>query len=184
MPAAPPPSSSSGLTLLEALFTTAVAVVLLAVGVPAFDALVLDTRRTAHVNDLVTAIQLARSHAIRSGRPVALCQSAAQQRCDGDEAGWHGGWMVFVNTDRDRPAEIDGGEQVLLRHGALKGATAHANRDAFQFRVFQRYSTNGTVVFCDRRGDRAARAVIVSTTGRPRVADRRADGTPLRCGIR
>jgi hypothetical protein len=40
---------------------------------------------------------------------------------------------------------------------------------------------NGTIVFCDARGSAHARAIIISHTGRPRVAQRDADGKPLRC---
>jgi len=35
--------------------------------------------------------------------------------------------------------------------------------------------------FCDERGPRAARAVIISQTGRPRVAASDASGDPLTC---
>jgi type IV fimbrial biogenesis protein FimT len=58
--------------------------------------------------------------------------------------------------------------------------TITSNRPYYEFRVGRR-STNGTVVFCDRRGTAAARSVIVSYTARPRVADRDADGRPLQC---
>jgi hypothetical protein len=37
------------------------------------------------------------------------------------------------------------------------------------------------VVFCDRRGAAAAKAVIVSYTGRPRVDRLAPDGKPLQC---
>ena len=40
---------------------------------------------------------------------------------------------------------------------------------------------NGTLVFCDPRGSAHARAIIISHTGRPRVARLDADGKPLRC---
>ena len=41
--------------------------------------------------------------------------------------------------------------------------------------------TNGTTIFCDGRGAPAAKAVIVSYTGRPRVDRVDADGRPLHC---
>jgi hypothetical protein len=40
---------------------------------------------------------------------------------------------------------------------------------------------NGTVTFCDTRGPAAARAVIISYTGRPRVSDRGPGRRPLVC---
>jgi hypothetical protein len=41
--------------------------------------------------------------------------------------------------------------------------------------------TTVSFVFCDQRGNSAARAIIVSQTGRPRVAAHDAAGKPLRC---
>jgi hypothetical protein len=38
-----------------------------------------------------------------------------------------------------------------------------------------------TFTFCDDRGSPAARAVIISQTGRPRVSNRSAANTPLTC---
>jgi len=58
--------------------------------------------------------------------------------------------------------------------------TVTSNRPYYEFRP-RRRSTNGTTVFCDRRGSAAAKAVIVSYTGRPRVDRVDADGRPLRC---
>ena len=55
------------------------------------------------------------------------------------------------------------------------------NRPYFDFRPIMRRSTNGTLVFCDERGPAAARAVIVSYTGRPRVDTVAADGARLVC---
>jgi type IV fimbrial biogenesis protein FimT len=55
------------------------------------------------------------------------------------------------------------------------------NRIRFSYRPFGRRSTNGTVTYCDDRGADAARAVIVSYTGRPRTASLAPGGKPLRC---
>jgi hypothetical protein len=59
--------------------------------------------------------------------------------------------------------------------------TIVANRPYFELRPLFRRSINGTVVFCDVRGSVAARAVIVSYTGRPRTDNVAADGQRLAC---
>jgi hypothetical protein len=69
---------------------------------------------------------------------------------------------------------------LLYAHAPELTGTIVSNRPFYELRPAGR-STNGTVVFCDRRGAAAARAVIVSFTGRPRVDTRDADGRPLRC---
>jgi len=170
----------SGYTLWELLCTFAVAGVVLGVGVPSFESFVLDSRRTADVNGFVVAIQLARSEAIKRGRPVVLCKTADLLRCGGDEIRYDSGWMVFVNEDDLRPPHRDEAEPLLFAHAPRIEGRITSNRALFEFRPYRKRSTNGTVTFCDRRGEPAARTVIVSYTGRPRVSDR-GPGRVLSC---
>jgi type IV fimbrial biogenesis protein FimT len=64
--------SNRGFTVLELMVTLAVAGVLVTVGVPGFTEIVRNNRVTAQTNELVTAINLARSEAIKRGRNVAV----------------------------------------------------------------------------------------------------------------
>ncbi len=180
MCSAPPPPASlvpgcRGLTLLELLFALAVGAVLLAAGVPALERLSLDARRTADVNAFVTAVQLARSEAAKRGRVIVVCGSADSSTCTPD---YSAGWLVFVDED-GRPGRA-ADEPLLFAYRATIEGTISSNRALYEFRPFRRRSTNGTVTFCDRRGAAAARAVIVSYTGRPRVSAT-GPGRPLSC---
>jgi type IV fimbrial biogenesis protein FimT len=166
-----------GFTLWELLCTLAVAAVLLGTGVPAFSSFLLDARMTADINGWVLAVQFARSESYKRGRAVIVCRTADTWRCaDGATAGW----MVFVNLDDASPPQRSAAEPMLYAHTPQLTGTIIGNQPFYEFRPHRR-STNGTTVFCDRRGAAAARAVIVSYTGRPRVATRDADGRPLRC---
>lgn len=166
-----------GFTLWELLCTLAIAGVAMAAGVPAFSAFVLDAHLTADVNGWVLAVQLARSEAAKRGRPVIVCQTIDTRRCGGTGLA---GWMVYVNLDDEYPPARSAAEPLLYVHEAGLTGTIVSNRPYYEFRVGRR-STNGTIVFCDRRGAAAARAVIVSYTGRPRVDRRDGDGRPLFC---
>lgn len=172
---------NAGFTLLELLVTLATAAVVVGLGVPSFRSLTLDARRTADVNAFVLAVQLARSEAAKRGRTVVVCKSADAQRCAGREHAFTAGFMVFVDLDGARPAQRGADEPVLFSHTPKLHGSITANRELFEFRPFLRRSTNGTVVFCDARGAAAARAVVVSYTGRPRVAAAAADGGSLEC---
>jgi len=170
----------NGFSLFELLSTLVLAGVLLALAVPSFRTLLQDARLTSDVNAFVLAVQLARSEVAKRGRTVVVCRTLDRAHCDaGDGTGR--GFMVFVNVDDRYPPSRDDAEPLLYAHAPQINGFVVANRSYFEFRPWPRRSTNGTVVFCDRRGAAAARAVIVSYTGRPRIDRRAADGTPLTC---
>jgi type IV fimbrial biogenesis protein FimT len=173
---------AAGFTLLELLATLALAGVLLGVAVPSFTGFLLDSRRTADVNAFVLAVQVARSEAAKRSHAVILCKTVDWRRCGGGEMRFDAGWMVFANVDGQQPPERSATEPMIYAHVPELEGTIVANRPYFEFRPLLRRSTNGTVVFCDRRGAAAARAVIVSYTGRPRVDQVDPDGKPLVCG--
>lgn len=161
---------SRGFSLLELLVAVLVAAVVLTAGLPALSELALDMRRTADINAFVTAIQMARSESAKRHARVTLCKSVNGADCAGPGAYYESGWIVFVDTDSDSPPQRDAGEPLLFSYSPAIQGTIRSNRAQYDFRPYYRRSTNGTITFCDRRGARAARAVIVSYTGRPRVA--------------
>ncbi len=170
-----------GFSLLELLCTLLVGSLLLGLGVPALTSLALDGRRTADVNALITAVQLARSESAKRGLPVVVCPSAGTERCAGAGSPFELGWLVFVNQGDESPPEIDADDTVLLGYSPASNGTIRSNRPLYIFRPYFRRGTNGTITFCDRRGQAAARAVIVSYTGRPRVAATGPGGRALEC---
>jgi len=181
LPAANVPTMqrSTGYTLLELLVTLAVGAMLLALAVPAFTHLVLDSRLTSAVNRFVHGVYVARHEALKYGADVTLCRSASGKQCV--QAGrWETGFIVFVNRDRDDPPRVDSGEPILQVEGRLPAGAILANRSAFVFRPWGR-SVNGTLTFCDRRGNPRARAVVVSYTGRPRAASAAEANGALKC---
>jgi type IV fimbrial biogenesis protein FimT len=169
-----------GFTLWELLCTIAIAGVTLGAAVPAFHRFVLDARLTSDVNGWVLAVQVARSEAAKRGRPVVVCRTDDTLHCLGQAPPASAGWMVFVNVDDELPLQRSPAEPLLYTHTPALSGTIVGNRPYYEFRVGRR-STNGTTVFCDSRGAAAARAVIVSYTGRPRVDSRDGDGKPLHC---
>jgi len=172
---------STGFTLWELVCTLLVAGILLGLGVPSFRGFILDGRRTADVNGFVLAVQIARSEAAKRGYAAVVCPSADGERCVAGTQ-YDGGWIVFVNEDGLRPPQRSPAEALLyVYRSGIRGSIV-GNREIFEFQPFHyKRSTNGTVVFCDERGSAAARAVIVSYTGRPRADSVDADGGPLSC---
>jgi type IV fimbrial biogenesis protein FimT len=160
----------SGASLFELLTTLAIIAVLVGLAAPGLARFLLDSRQTADINAFVAAVQLARSEAAKQARPAVLCTTADWTVCAGAAAGYEQGWMVFVDGDEELPPARDADERLLAAYEPVMAGTIRSNRTRFVFRPFWQRSTNGTVTFCDRRGRAAARAVIVSPTGRPRVS--------------
>jgi type IV fimbrial biogenesis protein FimT len=112
---------------------------------------------------------------------VVLCKSRGTGQCVADGSAWSEGWIVFANRDRDAPPRVDAGESILAVHPASDRVALRANRNAVTFWPFALAGTTVSFVFCDERGAGAARAIIVSQTGRPRVSTQDASGRPLAC---
>ena len=156
--------------------------VLATLAAPGMRTLQLDGRRTAAVNGLLHGLFLARSEAIKRGEIVSVCRSSDGRSCDNRAADWSVGWIVFVNYDRDDPPERDPTRGAHLHAPApRRAARSPRTAAAYSFRPVTQAVVNGTLVFCDVRGSAHARAIIISHTGRPRVAQRDTDGKPLRC---
>lgn len=173
---------TTGFTLLELLVSIAVGLVLVTFAVPAFTALVLDSRQVAAVNRFVHGMHVARHEALVADADVVLCRSIDGRQCR-NSGNWADGLLVFVNRDRDSPPRVDPGERILQVEPALAVPSIQANRQAFVFRPWGLRSVNGTLTFCDRRGFGAAHAVVVSYTGRPRTSTATMANGALNCPL-
>lgn len=169
-----------GIGLIDVVLALALVGALAGLGVPALHTLVLETRMTTAVNDLVHAVHAARTLAHSADVEAVVCRSTGAAQCTG-VGDWAAGWIVFVNADGDDPPRVDDGERIVTWQEKATNLKATSNRAAYVLRPWSLRATNGSVIFCDARGATAARAVIVSTTGRPRVARRTAAGKPLTC---
>lgn len=169
-----------GFTLLELLMTVALAAIILTLGLPSFEKTLARNRQHVEINALFHAIHRARKESIRRHQVMSLCPSIDQQTCAGS-GDWSSGWILFNNADRDSPPEVDAGEAIVSRHLVDPSVRITANRRGFTLRATFLRATNGTVVVCDRAARIAPRALVVSYTGRPRVATARPDGTSYTC---
>lgn len=164
---------SNGFTLIELIVTLAVAGITLAAAVPSFQETVMNNRRTTQLNAFVGMLNLARSEAIKRGGIVRLCKSSNLTSCN-NGTNWENGWLLFVDADNNGNVDLDAdGNPIVIRvHEALaNGVTLRGNNNVTNFISYRSSgfsNTNGTFTMCDSRGASDVRAVVVSSTGRPR----------------
>ena len=169
-----------GFTLYEMLITLLLMVLLAGLGLPELGKLAARNRISTEVNALFHAIHLARKESIMRRQVVSICPSNDGSRC-APGRDWSRGWIMFNNRDRDEPPRIDPGEPVLQVHEVGADLRITANRRGFTLRATHKRATNGTIVVCDAASRAAPKALVVSYTGRPRVAFQTPRGKPYEC---
>jgi len=174
-----------GFTLLELLAVVAVASILLTLGIPAFNSLGARSQQTAEINGFVRHLLLARSHAVKTGHDHVLCPSSDLIVCREDRQ-WQHGYILF--EDRDQNGTRDPEKESLLAVSRPDNPNGiHMQSTLGRQRVVYRpdgrsAGSNLTLTFCHPGNVIDPKAVIVSNTGRARIATVRGDGKPLNCG--
>jgi type IV fimbrial biogenesis protein FimT len=181
----PCPGGQRGFTLGEVLTTLAVAGVGLSLVVPSLASVARSSRRAGAINELVSTLHVARSEAITRNAPVVVCPSADGRSCAA--VAWESGWIRFV--DRNGNYSADAGETVLGVTPPVAGLRIRTETFARAFgygptgRVAAPDSggAGGDFTFCPASGGADAQVVLVTTAGRPVLADQLADGREPDC---
>jgi type IV fimbrial biogenesis protein FimT len=169
-----------GFTLYELLLTLALLAIVAGLAIPSFANIIANGRLRTEVAALFDAVHLARTESILRRSVVSICPSLDGASCTA-ALDWSGGWIMFNNRDRDEPPAVDAGEPVLQAHRVGPDVRITANRRGFTLRATELRATNGTLVVCDPAGRVTPRALVVSYTGRPRVALRDRRGNAYAC---
>jgi type IV fimbrial biogenesis protein FimT len=166
--------------MIEMIVTMAVAGILTALAVPAFQSFIQNDRDITQINSLVLSLNYARSEAVKRNvaTGITVCPSSDGATCNGT-ASWSNGWIV---TDNLAPTPT-----VLQAVPALSGTNTVTSGavSAVVFRSSGQVAPQLLVKVCDPRGATYARDVEVSLLGR--VAASQTHGyqvdnvTPLVC---
>ena len=109
-----------GFTLVELLVTITVLAILIAIAVPSAAELLAGWQRNRVTKALTTHLQLARTEAIKSSRPVVLCNSTDASSCStGTGKEWKSGWIVFQDLNGNNLR--DTAEPLLTAMPSLQG---------------------------------------------------------------
>lgn len=130
--------SSRGFTLVELAVTIAVLAILTSIALPSFKSTLRSNRMATANNELLAAIGLARSEAIRNGFGAGVCAANADATaCDATVSNWAPqGWLVWADANPTRGFQA--ADRVLRVSQALPAVTMNYGA--------------GTAVQFDRRG--------------------------------
>ena len=173
--------TAGGFSLLELLMTVTLASTVLMLGVPSFVNLVADQRMRSEADALFHAVHLARKLSVVRRRVITLCASSDRETCTGGRD-WSAGWILFEEQGSTGIGSREPGEMLLRVHEVGDGLQLPANRSRFTFRSTHRRATNGTIRLCSTSGGGRSRAIVISYSGRPRVAYADPRNRPYRCG--
>lgn len=154
---------SHGITLIELCFGVAVVAILAGLAAPSLRSAVRNAAMRTAVLELLAGLQQTRTSSITQARPGVFCLSNAEGRCLAGNATAQT-WTAFLEGGRGAPAVLAG--------GALpRGLELRATRARLNFWPDSLAATTSTLTICDRAGFARPRALIMSQTGRVRVAD-------------
>ncbi len=89
---------SAGFTIIELMFTVFIAAVLLAIAVPSFRGMMASNRLVTQTNDLIGAMNYARSEAITRNRTAVFCRADSDTDTDCSAAAGNWGFWIIRNT--------------------------------------------------------------------------------------
>ncbi len=103
-----------GFTLIELMVTISIAAILLAIGVPSFQAIIENNRLATQSNELITAVNLARSEAIKRSCDITI---------DPNANGYVQGWTVSTDTTAGAGRSPCPGAEVVRVFDGFNGLT-------------------------------------------------------------
>lgn len=180
------PVESLGFTLIELMVTIAIAAILLGVAIPNFTTAISSNRLSTQTNELATALNLARSEAVKRGVQISI------RKLGNTNQTWENGWNVFTDENGNGSLNDDGdtnlceaGEDCLLRtFGALP--QGYTLRTGTNYACWLGYLPDGTTKgsgssctgglgndtfrLCDNSQTTArSRSITILATGRSRI---------------
>lgn len=163
---------SAGFTIVELMFTVFIAAILMAIAIPSFRSMTASSRLVTQTNDVIGAMNFARSEAITRNRTAVFCRadSEAATTCSLAAGNWNF-WIV-----RNALGEVSR-RGSLNSHGGAMRVTSNVGLDRVEFGAdgLARNSvgnllTNQTITVCSTYGAQNVRTITMGASSRVSVA--------------
>lgn len=161
-------TKQTGFTLIELMVTIAVLGILLSIGIPSYQNMVLNSRITAQANQVITALNYARSEAVKRAAPATVCSTNGGAACANSQ-NWSTGWLVFADADGD--GAVDAGETLRVWPALGGNNTLNTVTNTKITFTATGVATGFNDIFrlCDKRGTAEARSIVINSMGRSYV---------------
>ncbi len=143
---------SSGFTLIELMVVLAVVGFIVAAATPSMLSILASNRVAISANEIVSALNLAKSEAIRTNQTVTLCKSSNDITCT-EESQWNEGWLI-INNEADH---------IIRTHSEVDEQLGFNFRtaNAIEFKPNGFSNINGRFCFKNNYDESNSRAVII-----------------------
>lgn len=158
----------SGITLIELMISMAILFVIMTVGMPSMQGMLIRTQVTSQINELSAAIRYARHAAINDQTTAVLCPTTNFSSCSAD---WDDPKMVFPDYDgngaRGNDEEILAGAGNILENFNLTGPNGNIS-----FQSNGAVASPATLLLChEDNAAEYARALTISLQGRVKLSE-------------
>jgi len=156
----------TGFTLIELLTLISIVAILAAIALPNFSRTIKSERDTSQINSLLDGLTMARSEAIKYGKPVTIC-AGNSNACAA--ANWANGWIVFYVT----PPPGASTSTIRVFPAITSGNTlSSSGGNSFTFAAtgMLNPANASTFIVCDTRGPSYGRLIDLNITGRALTA--------------
>ena len=173
---------TQGFTLIELVMTMAIAGILVSMAIPSFNSILNSSRLTNYANDLVGALNLARSEAVRRGIQVTVSNNGVLTH-------WERGWTVFVDINGDETYDPPDKlcttssigaptEDCLLRfypsldngYTLTTGGSLYKKAAAYLPSGLSYTAAGDTFRLCNGTDMKTSRSIVIDGVGRPHVS--------------
>lgn len=175
-----------GFTMVELVIALAVAGILLGIAAPNFSDAMRNSKQIITTNELMGALRLARSEAIKRSTRTVVCARQDNSTCG---TNWSNGFITFIDNGATRGVidtdeqilrvaqSVENGSWILNRARLLNTAESPLQRHFIRFgpRGTSHWLGSGYFTICDPRGQSTAKAINISLSGDPRRARKNGD---------